>query len=738
MEARFIVVVVFVCAVCHLTEAKSFTTTALTANINDTECGRSKLCVSSAPNCNPEGNASCFFISTQFSNAILTVELSGTTSGYVALGLNNSAFAGLDNVVLVCGNNESSAFFETAKQNGSALSGFDVPIVTIPTIQGAVTGNQTHVQCIISVNTTGLPVGSQLPFIVTIFNGTTNGTKLGNPGTVFTSNRSLDLANPTSNARFDITRNGCGISKLCISSSSGCDLAGNSNCFFSSIQVKNQSFFIELSGTTTGYVALGLGKQGTTYAFACGKNNNNFFFQTATQNGTVLTPANVTTVHSAEGKLAPNTPLQCIFNISSSFNNISSKAEDTQFNVTILNGTTNGTSLGNATTQLKSSGALDLASPISVSNDPFNITRNGCGISKLCISSSSDCDLAGNSNCFFSSIQVKNQSFFIELSGTTTGYVALGLSKQGTTYAFVCGNNSNNFFFQTATQKGTVLTFANVTTVHSVEGRLAPNKPLQCIFNISSSFNNISSKAEDNQFDVTILSGTTNGTSLGNATTQFKSNGALDLASPINVSNDALQLNITRNGCNSSKRCFSNVGNCEPAKDSNCYFSSVKVNNQKFLFELTGSTLGYVALGLTKKNSTFVFVCANNNSSANNRTFFFEKATKNGTTLTLANVTTVFNNQGEVAKNQNLIQCIFNTSTTFNISTKGEDEKYQLMIMNGTTTGTKLGDVKVLFDTKSEVDLSDPSGTSNSNTVIASLYTNVFAVLLSALTLRLL
>lgn len=68
-----------------------FLSSDLQTNITDTDCGRSKLCVSSEPDCNPEGNSSCFFVSTQSSNAVLTVELSGTTSGYVALGLNRTS-----------------------------------------------------------------------------------------------------------------------------------------------------------------------------------------------------------------------------------------------------------------------------------------------------------------------------------------------------------------------------------------------------------------------------------------------------------------------------------------------------------------------------------------------------------------------------------------------------------------------------------------------------------------------
>lgn len=64
-----------------------FLSSDLQANITRTTCGSSKLCVSSPDACNPAGNSSCFFSSTQFNNSALTVEITGTTSGYVALGL---------------------------------------------------------------------------------------------------------------------------------------------------------------------------------------------------------------------------------------------------------------------------------------------------------------------------------------------------------------------------------------------------------------------------------------------------------------------------------------------------------------------------------------------------------------------------------------------------------------------------------------------------------------------------
>ncbi|KAI5612526.1 mucin-5AC-like isoform X5, partial [Silurus asotus] len=88
-----------------------------------------------------------------------------------------------------------------------------------------------------------------------------------------------------------------------------------------------------------------------------------------------------------------------------------------------------------------------------------------------------------------------------------------------------------------------------------------------------------------------------------------------------------LQLNFSRTGCGSSKLCLLNQPSCTPTA-SGCFFASSRMVNQTFLFELSGSTSGYVALGLTKQGSTYVFVCGNNTG---NNSFFFQTATRNGT-----------------------------------------------------------------------------------------------------------
>ncbi|XP_053351547.1 putative ferric-chelate reductase 1 [Clarias gariepinus] len=125
MESRLIVVVVFVCAVYQLTEAQLIPVSALSTSITNTTCRTSKLCVSSVTYCDPAGNSSCYFSSAQVSNGVLTVEISGTTSGYVALGASNNQNEllnlGSNVLVFVCGNNNTNAFFETAFQQGPTL-----------------------------------------------------------------------------------------------------------------------------------------------------------------------------------------------------------------------------------------------------------------------------------------------------------------------------------------------------------------------------------------------------------------------------------------------------------------------------------------------------------------------------------------------------------------------------------------------------------------------------------------
>ncbi|XP_017328253.1 putative ferric-chelate reductase 1 [Ictalurus punctatus] len=398
MEAKLIVVVMFVCAVCHGIKANLQTPMIVNTSITNTGCGSTKLCVSSAPNCDPSGNSSCFFSSIQVNNQTASIELSGTTSGYVALGLTASNQSEGGAVVFICGNSNtvnSTFFFNTATLNGTMLTSANVS--TVNSVQGALRQNQSLVQCTFNTttnltinNSSNLIISNTSTFYITIMNGSSNGTTLNNATVVFNYSAPLVLTNSTVNvvsstytvqSPLNISRNGCGSLKMCLSTPSACEPAG-SGCTFMSSKVNNQTIFFELSGRTSGYVALGLTKQNSTYVFVCGNNYNSssnsssFFFQTATQNGTVLTPASVSNVYYYQGEVTQTKSfIQCIFNITTN-------ASDNVYNITIFSGTTNGTQMGTATTLLATRVGLDLSNSsaplILITQNPQTNPANGC------------------------------------------------------------------------------------------------------------------------------------------------------------------------------------------------------------------------------------------------------------------------------------------------------------------------------------------------------------------------
>ncbi|GAA6071450.1 putative ferric-chelate reductase 1 [Tachysurus ichikawai] len=203
MEPKRIVALVFVCIVC-VAKADVSQPTALEYNITSTDCGITKLCWSNITNCDPSENSTCFFSSIQLNSQTVFFELSGWTSGYVALGLAAINQSEGGDVVFVCANNNtvsanSTFFFETASQNGTNLTSSNVS--TIYSVQGALKQNDSLIQC--SFNTTAnltinLTLSNTTTVYLAIMTGSTNGTQLGDPTIVFNSTVTLDLSNSTS------------------------------------------------------------------------------------------------------------------------------------------------------------------------------------------------------------------------------------------------------------------------------------------------------------------------------------------------------------------------------------------------------------------------------------------------------------------------------------------------------------------------------------------------------------
>ncbi|XP_028448973.1 uncharacterized protein LOC114565248 [Perca flavescens] len=96
--------------------------------------------------------------------------------------------------------------------------------------------------------------------------------------------------------------------------------------------------------------------------------------------------------------------------------------------------------------------------------------------------------------------------------------------------------------------------------------------------------------------------------------------------------------------------------NCDPSGNKSCLFASVIANGSAMSFQLSGVSMGYIALGLTvnaSQGTTMLFICAQN--SSNSGSFFSDQVTTEISGIV----------------NGNVIKCSFTVpnmnSTTFSI-----------------------------------------------------------------------
>ncbi|KAK9538529.1 hypothetical protein VZT92_003692 [Zoarces viviparus] len=174
-----------------------------------------------------------------------------------------------------------------------------------------------------------------------------------------------------------------------------------------------------------------------------------------------------------------------------------------------------------------------LVAHLSFSNAQVDITRSGCGVTKLCVETPDDCAPDGTDNCLFTSVIAapvapSGAMLSIELRGDSSGYIALGLSADAsavTTMLFICASSSatNTFFF-------------SIMTVNSADGVLTPaTEPvsdvngmvtgdvIKCTFNIMS--------VDAPTLSIILGTGTTNGATIGPFNAALNS-GPLVLANP--------------------------------------------------------------------------------------------------------------------------------------------------------------------------------------------------------------
>ncbi|XP_019203208.1 putative ferric-chelate reductase 1 [Oreochromis niloticus] len=419
--------------------------------------------------------------------------------------------------------------------------------------------------------------------------------------------------------------------------------------------------------------------------------------------------------------------------------------------------------------------SVQAADDFSFTNAAVNITNTGCGKTKLCIQTPDNCDPAGNSSCFFASVAAGNTTapngteLMFQLSGNSTGYIALGLTAnatQGTTALYICAQNSSNnpsFVFAARQRNNTDNTLSTFNaTVTKIRGQVV-NGTIQCEFSVPN-LNATNTRSADSTTYVVILgSGPLNGNDFGTFTTN-KITGSLNLANPsANVANPTASptttknsasaadsfsfatnatVNITNTGCGKTKLCIQTPDNCDPAATSSCFFASVAAGNTtapngtELMFQLSGNSTGYIALGLTAnatQGTTALYICAQN--SSNNASFVFAARQRNNINNTLSTFNaTVTKIRGQVVNGT--IQCEFSVPNLNATNTRSTDSTtYVVILGSGPLNGNDFGTFTA-SKTTDPLNLANPSANvATKNSANGALHSHALTVLLTVLTL---
>ncbi|KAK9538528.1 hypothetical protein VZT92_003691 [Zoarces viviparus] len=175
--------------------------------ITRSACGVTKLCVETPDDCAPDGTDNCLFTSVVAAapvapnGAMLSIELRGDSSGYIAVGLTVDATVGTTMLFICAQNSATKAFvFRTMTMNniGGVLTANSEPVSAV---NGMVTGDVIKCEFnITSVNATRSRGRSSqaTTFSILLGTGTTNGDNVG-PFNLVLNSGPLDLANPASN-----------------------------------------------------------------------------------------------------------------------------------------------------------------------------------------------------------------------------------------------------------------------------------------------------------------------------------------------------------------------------------------------------------------------------------------------------------------------------------------------------------------------------------------------------------
>ncbi|XP_019748477.1 putative ferric-chelate reductase 1 [Hippocampus comes] len=548
-----------------------------------------------------------------------------------------------------------------------------------------------------------------------------------------------------------------------------CDPAGNNtSCLFVSLNADTPmspngfNLLVGLSGNSSGAIAFGLTQDFTmsvTQLFVCGMDSNgDFVFETVqrSSNGT-LTPNERTTMQ-IQYRLV-DTLIQCEFLVPNVNTSMMGEMMDGTTGVVVLGEAmvNNDTRRTENFTAILTSGRVNLTDVEGTVIVPrvLDISQNGCGNTKLCVRSPSECNPQAAGECLFTSLDTTDTSsgtfnILVELAGESDGYIGMGLTadaSEGVTNLYICGRNGsdNSFLFRQLDRNNTDFSLTEVNReVVDILGAVSGTS-IQCIFTIVG----INAAATSRQAvtgtrNIILLgNGDINGAEIGDFNI-VQNSGLLDItdaAANVNA-NPAVEaaLNITRDGCGTTNLCLETPEDCDPLTDPMCHIvsSNATVSNTN-VFNLTsrlsGYSTGYTALGLARNASqgtSSIFACGNNTDTGE---LFFRTFTRNNTDFSLTSNDRIVRDVFIEVTNKR-IECQFTILNLNDVETRETNGTLaDVLIANGTLNGGVLSPLNILL--RQTVNLTSPTGTITIivNGARATRSSDALLILLSLITL---
>ncbi|KAK7118563.1 hypothetical protein R3I94_022150 [Phoxinus phoxinus] len=169
-------------------------------------------------------------------------------------------------------------------------------------------------------------------------------------------------------------------------------------------------------------------------------------------------------------------------------------------------------------------------------------------------------------------------------------------------------------------------------------------------------------------------------------------------------------------GCGTTKVCFSQPSNCDPATSTDCYFMAVQTssNQSEMTIEMFGQADGYVAIGFSddqQMGNDDIYICSKDNSDLLQVQHAYSTGRNAPNIISLGNVTNI-----KTALTNGNINCSFTSRNAVSTGSRATStSQYYLMIASGAASQGIINVHTKRFVSSTKADLLNPSLVNTNN-----------------------